>query len=177
LSDRERLFVSKYLTDRNVASASAAAGISRQAGALYLDREHIQVAIEKGIVELEHEAAVSSELVLLELKGILLTDPADALGPDGAVLPFREWPDDLRRALSSIDVEEIWEGRGGDRTKVGEIKKIRFWSKTEAAQQLLRVLGEFQDKVELTHRSHADLMLEIERRAKGSTSGDGGGQE
>jgi phage terminase small subunit len=172
LSDRERIFVARYLTDRNVATASSACGISRQAGALYLQREHVQRAIEDKVVELEHAAEVTAELVLLELKGILLTDPAGALSPNGAVLPLREWPEDLRRALSSIDVEEIWEGRGVDRSQVGEVKKLRFWSKTEAAQQLLRVLGEFKDKVELTHKTHAEMMLEVERRAKELKKGE-----
>jgi hypothetical protein len=51
-----------------------------------------------------------------------------------------------------MDVEEILgppPDRGEPKPVVGFLRKYKFWSKTEAAQQLLRKLGAFKDTVEV----------------------------
>ena len=50
------------------------------------------------------------ERVLDELKTIALVDMKGAYDAKHRLLPLDEIPEDIRRCIASIDVEEIWEG-------------------------------------------------------------------
>lgn len=172
LTPKQQRFALEYLQDLNGKQAAIRAGYSEataesQASRL-LRNAKVQNLLEEKLRKVEAKAEVNLERILLELHRILLADPADALNENGGVLPLKEWPEDLRRALSGLDVEEIWEGRGPARDQVGEVKKLRYWSKTHASEQLLRVLGAFKDKVEheVIFKSHAELVAEAARRAR-----------
>ncbi len=169
LSAQQRLFVHEYLLDRNATQAAIRAGYSQKSAASQasdlLKNPKIQGLIEQRLERLTEKTELKLERVVLELHRILLADPSEALNENGGVLPLRDWPVNLRRAMSGLDVEELWEGRGPDRAQTGEVKKIRFWSKTEASQQLLRVLGAFKDKLEVEHTvTYSDLVVEAARR-------------
>ena len=181
LNSRQRHFAKEYLVDRNATQAAIRAGYSprtaRVQGPQLLLHPAIKRLINSTLEQVEERTEIKLERVLTELHRILTADIGLGLNSAGGVKPLQDWPEDLRRALSGIDVEEIWGNEDGQRQQVGVVKKVKFWSKTHSAEQLLRHLGAFNDRVEVTTKSHAELMLEIERRAKGPTSGDGGGQE
>lgn len=154
LNAKQRLFAAEYCADRNATKAARRAGYSSKTAYAIGQRllKNVEVArqIEENLKTTEERCGITLETILVELRRILLSDAADALDPaTGEVLPLKQWPLDLRRALSGLDNEEIWAGRGEAREQIGVVKKMRFWSKTEAAQQLLRVLGAFKDKVEV----------------------------
>ncbi len=104
----------------------------------------------KVLAKAEVTAEVKLERVLLELNRILQADPADALNDDGSPRPLKEWPKDLRQALAGVEVEDIYEGAGRDRVYVGQLRKWKYWNKTDAASQLMRHLGAFRDRVAIT---------------------------
>ena len=56
--------------------------------------------------------------------------------------------EDVQRAISAIEVEEIFEGRGEERRKVGEVRKVKFWDKTRALELLGRHVGLIRDRSE-----------------------------
>jgi phage terminase small subunit len=170
LTPQQRLFVHEYLLDRNGTQAALRAGYAQRSAASQacdlLKNPKVRDLLEQKLARLTEKTELKLERIVLELHRILLADPADSLNDDGTVKPLREWPEDLRRALSGLDVDELWEGRGEDREQVGLTKKVRFWSKTDASQQLLRVLGAFKDKLEVTERPYHELVAEAARRLR-----------
>lgn len=164
-STRRKLFVFEYLKDRNGAQAAIRAGYSsktaRAIASELLTFPDVRAAVDAQLEVLTESTAVSLERVVLELHRILLVDPAWAVTEDGALRPLREIPVDLRRAISSMEIEELWEKTGDGAEQIGVLKKIKFWSKTEASSQLLRTLGAFKDRVEHS----ADESLEALLRA------------
>jgi len=162
LTYKQRRFCAEYLRDQNGTAAAIRAGYSHKgakvAAARLLTYENIKENIEGRVERVEKTAEVELDTVLVELKRILLADPSLALNPAGGMLPMRDWSLDLRRAVSGMEVEEVWAGRGEGRVQTGEIKKVKFWSKTHAAEQLLRTLGAFHDRVQVDVTSYTDLV-------------------
>jgi phage terminase small subunit len=162
---RQKLFVFEYLRDRNATQAAIRAGYSpKTAGSQghdLLKLPEIRVAVDRSLERLTEKTELSLERVVHQLHRILLADPADAFTEAGALKPIHEIPEDLRRAISGLDSEELWEKVDDQAEQIGTVKKLKFWSKTDASQQLLRVLGAFKDKVEHT----ADESLEALLRA------------
>lgn len=69
-------------------------------------------------------------------------DPAQALDPEtGQVLDMHRWPASLRRALVSLSVETLFEGRGSEREAVGTVTKLKFAPRTPAYALLARFRG------------------------------------
>jgi hypothetical protein len=99
-----------------------------------------------------------------ELERIALADPAMAFGPDGSLLELNEMPEDLRRAISSFEVEQRTTGAGQTRT----LCRLRFWSKTDALEKLAKV-----DRREVEGKGSFTLNVKVgpPRPAKGN--GDG----
>jgi phage terminase small subunit len=152
LTPQQRLFALEYLLDRNGTQAAIRAGYSektaRSQASDLLTIPNIQAFLEARLAALEERVELKLDQVVLELHRILTADPSEALNDDGSVKPMKEWPKALRRACSGFEVEELFEGRGEERAKIGQVKKFRLCSKTSASEQLLRVLGAFKDKVE-----------------------------
>lgn len=84
----------------------------------------------------EEEFEITARRVLVELARISMADPAQAYGPDGKLLELHEMPESIRRAIASIDVDEIAVGKGGDRVVIGQTRKIKFWDKNTALTSL-----------------------------------------
>jgi phage terminase small subunit len=162
LTYKQRRFCAEYLRDQNGCAAAIRAGYSVKgatvAATRLLANDSIRENIEGRVQRVEKTAEVELDVVLVELKRILLADPSVALNPSGGFLPMKEWPLDLRRAVSGMDVEELWAGRGEEREQVGSVKKVKFWSKTHAAEQLLRTLGAFQDRLGVDVTNYTDLV-------------------
>jgi phage terminase small subunit len=162
LTYKQRRFCAEYLRDQNGCAAAIRAGYSVKgacvAATRLLSNDNIRENIEGRVHRVERTAEVELDTVLIELKRILLADPSVALNPSGGFLPMKEWPLDLRRAVSGMDVEEIWGGAKGEREQIGEVKKVKFWSKTHAAEQLLRTLGAFHDRIGVDVTNYTDLV-------------------
>jgi hypothetical protein len=109
--------------------------------------------------DLATTAGASPLRVLAEVIRIALADPLGVFDDVGALRPIRDIPADLRRAISSIEVDELWEWQGGEgdrkRVLVGYTRKIKFWSKEKTLELLMKhheLLGraapEIQDVVD-----------------------------
>ena len=114
----------------------------------------VQSALEKGFRAQIKRIDARGDAVIIELFRILNVNVKDIFDLDtGAVKPIKEISDDLGRAISSIEVSEIWDWEvdeeSGDRKKVqvGELKKVKFWSKTESANLLGKHLKLWADAV------------------------------
>jgi hypothetical protein len=98
--------------------------------------------------------------VIQELKAIASTDIRELFKPDGTVKDPAEWPDHLARAVKSIEVDELFEGYGKERTQIGITRKIQLWDKPKALELIGRSLAMFTDKTEVSGKlSLEDLVL------------------
>lgn len=94
-----------------------------------------------------------------ELMRIAMVDPAEAFGPDGSLLELREMPEHVRRAISSFDVEHRTTEDGVTRT----VRKVRFWSKTQALELLGKHIGMLVERREVATSTITLLFVQLLR--------------
>ncbi len=97
---------------------------------------------------LEDRKDWSKELILRELRRIASSDMRKIFAKDGSLLPVDQWPEDMARAVQSVEVDELFEGVGREREQVGVTKKIKFWDKIKALELAGKNLAIFTDKIE-----------------------------
>lgn len=92
--------------------------------------------------------------VLNELRCMALVDLREAYTPTGDVKKPEDWPENIARALSAVETEELWEGSGAEREQVGFTKKIKLHSKIDALKLIGTEFGLFvqKHKVEVTEK-------------------------
>ncbi|WP_430454958.1 terminase small subunit [Rheinheimera sp.] len=155
LSAKEVLFVHHYVINgRNGGAAAKSAGYAPayahiQASKM-LDKPRIKAAIDALVGPTFKKLEVTKERILEELALIAFSDIGEAFNANGDLLPIHDMPESIRRALSGIDVDMLFEGRGEDKEHVGFTKKIRTWEKTKAIELLGKHLKMWTDKVEVT---------------------------
>jgi phage terminase small subunit len=185
LKPSHRAFVAEYVKDLNATRAylkvfpKASPAAAATGGARLLRNAQVRLAVEQFLADLEQEAAVTVERLEQELARICFLDPAQAFDKEGRLLPIDEMPEDVRRALPGFDVEKLYEmveddsepGRRKKREQVGETVKVRWPSKTEAIKLFLQRRGALTEKVDVTVRTHADLVAEAARRAVAAKPG------
>jgi phage terminase small subunit len=148
LTSKQRRFAQEYLKDQNGTQAAIRAGYSAngasQAASHLLGLIKIQDAIRDGLSDAMDAAQVEAEDVYRVLASCLMFDPASIIGEDGEVMPMGEWPEEARMACTGIDVhEEFGRSPDGERVKLGQVTKLRWVKRTEAADYLSRILGTY----------------------------------
>ena len=98
----------------------------------------------------------SEERIIQEICCLAFFDVADLLTKEGHMRDLSDIPQDARRAITSIDIEEIWAGGKDDRSVVGHTKKIKLGSKEKALELLGRYQKLFVDKIEHSGAIKAD---------------------
>lgn len=90
--------------------------------------------------------------ILNEIKSIGISDRREILNDDGTLKPISDWPDDVARALETIEVEELYSGRGENRENIGQVKKVKLTPKLQALELVGKETGMFiqRTKVEVT---------------------------
>lgn len=81
--------------------------------------------------------------LLREAKLIARADIRDAYDEHGRLLPMKDMPEHLARAIASVEVDELFEGVGKDREQVGVTKKVKFWNKDKMVETLGKQVGLF----------------------------------
>lgn len=110
-----------------------------------LQRDDVQERIAELIHERDQAVEVEARDVLRELLRIALADPADAYDERGKLKAIHEIPTALRRTISSVKTEELFERHGKDREQIGYTKEIKFWDKGRGLEMLARHLALFRD--------------------------------
>ncbi len=136
MDGRRRLFIREYFIDKNGSRAARAAGFSTSMAAQLLQEPAVALALEdltrKKLATLERDG----DRVLNEFGAIGFSDVRKLFGPNGGLLPPNEWPDDIAPAISSVEVDELYEGSGKDREQIGWTKKVKLWNKNDALTKL-----------------------------------------
>jgi phage terminase small subunit len=157
-SPRVKRFVWEYVWGEhagNGAHCALAAGFGKKLG---MARRYAWQILRKPNVKALVEAQAAEKESLLKQKAVrtaeetyrlATVDPKDLIGKDGNLLPLHKMPADARRAIASIEVEEVWEGHGEDREQTGLLHKVKLHDKRAAQELFLKYAGKLKDKVEL----------------------------
>lgn len=92
--------------------------------------------------------AIDPNRVLREAGRLAYSDIRQLFDASGNFLPINEWPDDIARAVSSVEVvkKNVTTGDG----KVDDVLKVRLWDKTSKLTNLMKHHGQLTEKVELS---------------------------
>ena len=172
LKEKHEQFCREYIVDLNATQAYLRVykSSSEKAANKNATRLMVNDGVQKRIQELANERAdrteVNADTVLKGLLEIATTDIAEAFNEDGTLKPIHEIPIEVRKAISSIEVNELFEGFGKERTQIGLTKKIKFWDKVRSLENLGRHLKLFTDKLEVTDMSLADEIRKARLRVE-----------
>lgn len=154
LTPKQQAFCREYLIDLNATQAAIRAGYSEKTARSQAQRMLTNVDIQTELKELMEirakRAEIDADTVLAELLRIARADIGEAFNPDGSLKSMAEMPEEIRRAISGVDVFEEFQGRGDSREQIGFTRKVRFWDKVKALEMLGRHLRMFSDRVEIT---------------------------
>ncbi|WP_194869572.1 terminase small subunit [Myxococcus sp. AB025B] len=147
LTPKQRAFVREYLKDSNQTQAAIRSGYSKDSaesqGSRLLRNAKVLAAVEAGQAALEEavqdEVRVEVAEVLRELKRLAFSDIGQGMGEGGAVLPLKDMPEDFRRAISSIEVEALYTGKGEERVQVGTVTKVKLWPSVVTQNRPMKV--------------------------------------
>lgn len=160
LTPKQRRFVNEYLIDLNGKQAAIRAGYAPKSAEVtashLLSVAKVAEEIRRGAAKREQRTQITADTVLSEFLRIARVDIAEAFDEDGSLKPVHEIPEDIRRAIAGLEVEELFEGRGESRESVGRLRKVKFWDKNRALESLAKHLGLLVDRV------HHDGKLELD---------------
>jgi phage terminase small subunit len=150
-------FVAEYLVDLNGSAAALRAGYSestcRNRAVLLLQDPEIRGRIEDALLARIERTRVNADNVVREYLRLATSDIGELFDDTGAMHPMKDLPKDVRRAIQSVEVEELFEGRGEERVRIGRIRKVRMIDKIRALDMLTKHVGVrdlFPQKVEIS---------------------------
>jgi len=157
LTAKQEAFVREYLIDLNATQAAIRAGYSattaHSAGPRLLDNVDVATAIDEARNERATETRIDAAWVLKRLAAEAEADVADLYGDDGKLKPIRDWPKIWRQGLvSGIETEQLFEGHGEDRERIGTLRKIRLSDRVKRLELIGKHIGvkAFEETINVT---------------------------
>jgi phage terminase small subunit len=109
----------------------------------------IAARVEELLAQGARRTEVTAARTIAELGRIAFADIRGLVNKDGSLKPVNLWPDDLARAVAVLDTDELFDGRGRRRRRIGVARKVKLANKLRALEMLGRNFGLFKDKVEV----------------------------
>lgn len=150
LTPKQERFCQEYVKDLNATHAAKAAGYSAKTaevqGSRVLGYAKVRSRIQELMDRRAEKAEVSAEWILKEILRVASVDLSQCYGEDGQLLHPKEMPNDVRRAISAIDVhKDFTEG-----VEIGETRKVKLYDKLKALELLGRHLKMFKAELEIS---------------------------
>ena len=145
LPPKQRLFLKEWAIDKNGAEAYKRAykytgnNADVLAGQLLVKLGKLGL-IEAEIKAQEDKAIITANRVLTELARLATVDIAQAFDDNGNLLDIQDIPEDVRRAISGVEVEVLTEWKDGKKNPIGYTKKLKFWDKNKSLETIARHL-------------------------------------
>jgi phage terminase small subunit len=151
LTAKQNLFCIEYLLDINATQAAIRAGYS-PASAMEIGYQLLQkTSVQAEIKQLMHKRAERTELqadmILMELMKIAFLDITAAFDDKGRLLPVNAMPEDITRAIASLELIELSANRPHKESISKTGFRLSFCDKLKALELLGRHLGLFNNKV------------------------------
>jgi len=141
-------FLGEYLIDLSAPRAAEVAGVAVGTAYAWLRDPRVQQRLSELQAASVRRVGLEADRILLELVRLAMVDPIHAFDKQGNLRPLDQIPEDVRRAISGIEVEEKTRGKGED-AEPYRVKKVKFWSKEKALELLGKHKKLFTDKVEV----------------------------
>ena len=143
MTDKQAAFVREYLIDGNATQAAIRAGYAEKSaevtGSKLLRNAKVSKEIAENRKQLQAVAMVTAERVVKEMARLAFSDIGQLYGEHGQIVPVRQLPEDIRRAIGSVKVRVT----GGDTPE--ETIECKLWDKGKALDQLAKHLGLFKE--------------------------------
>lgn len=150
LSPKQEAFSEHYAALLDAGKAAKAAGYSEKTATQQGYQQLQNPLVQKRIAALREKTAervhISIDMIIGELWKLANCDISEAFDDKGQLKPIKEIPEEVRKAISGVEILEEFEGYGQERTQIGWTKKVRFWDKNKALDALGRHLGMFVEK-------------------------------
>lgn len=171
LNRAQERFCEEYIIDLDSKRAAEMAGYEGpQSGNRLLQQPKIKTHVKKLMAQKSETTAITAHHVLLELARVGFSDVRKLVKEDGSIKPILEWDDDTSRAVASIEVDELFEGKSAKRTQIGVTRKIKFWDKNRSLETMAKHLGMLierrEDKVTVT----LEKLIELSNKLPEKTS-------
>lgn len=164
LTPKQAQFVIEYLIDLNATQAAIRAGYSESSagsiGEENLTKPEIAKEIQYQMDARATRTLITADKVLHEMFGLASVDINECFDDNGDMKPLNQMPLNVRKAISSIEIDAIYEMQDDTsivsgpkrrrKVEVGQTKKIRFWDKAKNLENLARHLKLLTDKTEHT---------------------------
>ena len=153
LTPKEEAFCQHYVASGELKKdAAIAAGYTEksapEAATRLLKKEKIRARIRELSDERFERLCIDKNRLIYEAYCIAKTSIEDVLDSAGFIKPLDEIPEEARRAIQSIEVDEIFAGRGAERTCIGHAKKLKMHDKKVALEFIAKMSGFLTQKVE-----------------------------
>lgn len=146
------MFCKEYLVDLNGTQAAIRSGYSEHTAYTIasenLRKPQIRAEIDRLRKIREDRLEASADFVVRELMRQAKFDIKMAFNEDGSLKDIQSMPEDITRCLASVEIHDLFEGRGKDKKQVGFTKTIRAWNKTQALELLGEHFGIFKRQAE-----------------------------
>ena len=147
------------------AEAADSLGLPRQSVSQLMTYPAFVAAYDKILAQNRERAQLAADDLIRELVPILTFDIRSIFNDNHSLKPISEWPEAAGKAISGLENEELFEGRGEDRQHIGSLRKVKLWPKVEAADKLAKLLGAYKpEKVEVIG-DFENLLLAARERA------------
>ncbi|MBA3755319.1 MAG: terminase small subunit [Nitrosomonas sp.] len=150
LNYQQTLFCHEYIIDLNATKAAERAGYSahtaQEQGSRLLSIVMVKDKVQELMDRRTNRLDITADLVLDEIRKLATVDLSQAYDRAGRLLHPTEMPEEVRKAIAGIEVMEEYEGKGQERTAIGQTKKVKFYDKAKALELLGKHLVLFSEK-------------------------------
>lgn len=152
LTPKQNAFIGEYLKDLNGTQAAIRAGYSAHTAesqaARLLGNVKVRTVLDEALKRRAARTEVKADDILRELARVALTDIGQAFDDEGRLRPLKDIPEDVRRAIAGIEVEELYEWENKERVNIGRVRKVKFWDKTRGLELLGKHFKLYTEKIE-----------------------------
>lgn len=167
LNPKQERFCQEYLIDLCATDAALRAGYSGKTayshGARLLKHGGVSKRIEALKKKRADKLEITADWVLRELLNIFNADLADIIDPEhNSLRPVHDWPEVWRKLCPAISIEELYEGYGADRHRIGELVKIKASDKAK----WIKMIGDHVDIAAFAHNLKVSGQIELVDKVK-----------
>jgi len=142
LTAKQIRFCQEYIIDLIGSQAAVRAEYSEDTAASIaselLTKPNIQAYVQELMDDRATRTRATADKVVSELYHLISYDPNEIYDTDGTLKKISNIPKNIRKAIASIEVTELFSGSGESRTWIGYTKKIKLWDKTKVLEMLAR---------------------------------------
>ncbi|MFA4834802.1 MAG: terminase small subunit [Dehalococcoidia bacterium] len=143
LTQKQAKFVEEFLVDLNATQAAIRAGYSPKTAfnAGWQNVRKCEDAIAVARQELSAKSGITPEKVIQGFADLAFADLAECYDENGILKNIHDIPKSARMAVAGLEVFEEFAGKGEDKVKIGETKKVKLWDKVKALDSLAKHFG------------------------------------